>query len=152
MSIESLMPPNHFILYCPLQLRHQSSQWIFRVDFLSAWSSYCPKDSQESSPTPQFERINSSSLSLFTVQLSCPYMTVGKIRALTIWTSVDKVMSLLFTMLPRSIIAFLLRSAFWFHGWSHCPQWFWSPRKYLSLFSFFPHLFAMKWWHQMLWS
>ena len=32
-------------------------------------------------------------------------------------------------------------------------QWFWSPKKQsMSLFPFFPHLFAMKWWNQMPWS
>ena len=45
------------------------------------------------------------------------------------------------------------------HDWvtelncSHCPQWFWSPRKLsLSLFLLFPHLFAMKWWDWMPWT
>ena len=41
-------------------------------------------------------------------QLSHPYMTTGKTIALTIWTFVGKVMSLLFTMLSRLAIAFLL--------------------------------------------
>ena len=44
-----------------LQLHHQSLQWIFRVDFLwdwLVWSPCCPRDSQESSPTPQFKSIN----------------------------------------------------------------------------------------------
>ena len=44
------------------------------------------------------------------VQLSHPYMTTGKIIALTRWTFVDKVMSLLFNMLSRLVIAFLPRS------------------------------------------
>ena len=43
----------------------------------------------------------------FTVQLSHPYMTTGKTIALTRWTFVGKVMSLLFNMLSRLIIAFL---------------------------------------------
>ena len=46
----------------------------------------------------------------FIVQLSHPYMTIGKAIALTRWTFVGKVMSLLFNMLPRLVIAFLLRS------------------------------------------
>ena len=46
----------------------------------------------------------------FMVQLSCAYMTTGKIIALTIWTFVSKVMSLIFNMLSRFVIAFLLRS------------------------------------------
>ena len=50
-----------------LQLQHQFFQWMFRTDFLQDWlvSSPCsPRDSQESSPTPQFKSINSSTLSL----------------------------------------------------------------------------------------
>ena len=46
----------------------------------------------------------------FMVQLSRPYMTIGKTIALTIWTFVGKVMSLLFNMLSRLVIAFLPRS------------------------------------------
>ena len=46
----------------------------------------------------------------FTVQLSHPYMTTGKTIALTRWTFVGKVMSLLFNMLSRLVITFLLRS------------------------------------------
>ena len=48
-----------------LQLQHQSFQWIFRVDFLYDWlvlSPCSPRDSQESSPTPQFKKINSSAV------------------------------------------------------------------------------------------
>ena len=46
----------------------------------------------------------------FMVQLSHPYLTTGKIIALTRWTFVGKVMSLLFNMLSRFVSAFLLRS------------------------------------------
>ena len=48
------------------QLQHQSFQWIFRTDFLYdglVGSPCSPRDSQESSPTPQFKSINSSALS-----------------------------------------------------------------------------------------
>ena len=45
-------------------------------------------------------------LAFFTVQLSHPYMTTGKTTALTRWTFVDKVMSLLLNMLSRLVIAF----------------------------------------------
>ena len=66
----------------------------------------------------------------FIVQLSHPYMTTGKTIALTRWTFVGKVMSLLFNMLPRLTIAFLPRSKhLLFHGCSHHLQWFWSPQK-----------------------
>ena len=46
----------------------------------------------------------------FTVQLSHPYMTIGKTIALTRWTFVGKVMSLLFNMLSRLVITFFPRS------------------------------------------
>ena len=44
------------------------------------------------------------------VQLSNPYITTGKTIALSIWTCVGKIMSLLFNMLSRLVIAFLPRS------------------------------------------
>ena len=47
----------------------------------------------------------------FTVQLSHPYMTTGKNIALTRWTFIGKVMSLLFNMLSRLVITFLPRSS-----------------------------------------
>ena len=46
----------------------------------------------------------------FIIQLSHPYITTGKIIALTIWTFVGKVMSLLFSILSRLVITFLPRS------------------------------------------
>ena len=46
----------------------------------------------------------------FIVQLSHPYMTIGKTIALTRWTFIGKVMSLLFNMLSRLVITFLPRS------------------------------------------
>ena len=67
----------------------------------------------------------------FTVQLSHPYMTTGKTIALTRWTFVGKVMSLLFNMLSRLVITFLPRSKRLLISW-------------LSLYPLFPHLSAMK--------
>ena len=100
MFIKSLMPSNHLILCCPLlllpsifpsislfqwvgslnqaakvlELWLQSFQWIFRADVLKdwlIWTPCSPRDSQESSPAPQFEGINSLVLSLF----YCPAFT-----------------------------------------------------------------------------
>ena len=51
------------------------------------------------------------------VQLSHPYMTIGKTIALTRWTFVGKVMSLLFNMLSRLVIAFLPRSKHLLTSW-----------------------------------
>ena len=50
----------------------------------------------------------------FIVQLSHPYMTTGKTIALTLWTFVGKVISLLFSLLSRLVIAFLQRSKCFF--------------------------------------
>ena len=58
----------------------------------------------------------------FIVQLSYPYMTTGKIIALTRWTFVDKVMSLLFNMLSRWVINFLPRSKWLLISWLQSPS------------------------------
>ena len=56
------------------------------------------------------------------VQLLHPYMTTGKTRALTIWTLVGKVISLLFNMLSRFVIAFLPRSKHLLISWLQSPS------------------------------
>jgi len=58
----------------------------------------------------------------FMVQLSHPYVTTGKTIALTRWTFVGKVMSLLFNMLSRLVITFLPRSKHLFISWLHSPS------------------------------
>ena len=58
----------------------------------------------------------------FTVQLSHPYMTTGKTIALTRWTFVGKVMSLLFKMLSRLVITFLPRSKRLLISWLQSPS------------------------------
>ena len=58
----------------------------------------------------------------FTVQHSHPYMITGKTIALTRWTFVDKVMSLLFNMLSSLVITFLLRSKHLFISWLQSPS------------------------------
>ena len=66
----------------------------------------------------------------FIVQLSHQYMTTGKTIALTRWTFVGKVMSLLFILLSRLVITFLPRSECLLISWLHHHlQWFWSPPK-----------------------
>ena len=71
--------------------------------------------------------------SFFIVQLSHLLMTTGKSIALTRWSCVGKVMSLLFNMLSRLVIAFLLRSKHLnFMAASHHLQWFWSPQNKVS--------------------
>ena len=58
----------------------------------------------------------------FTVQLSHPYMTTGKTIALTRWTFVGKVMSVLLNMLSRLVITFLLRSKCLLISWLQSPS------------------------------
>ena len=62
------------------------------------------------------------SLAFFIVQLSHPYMTTGKAIALTRWTFVGKVMSLLFNMLFRLVITFLPRSKCLLISWLQSPS------------------------------
>jgi len=104
-----------------LQLQHQSFQWIFRVDFLYdwlVWYSFSPRDSQESSPAPQFESINSLALSLLYDSTVTSIHDYWKNHiALTRLTFVSKVMSQLFNMLSWFVIAFLPRSKHIFNSW-----------------------------------
>ena len=88
----------------------------------------------------------------FIVQLSHPYMTTGKTIALTRRTFVGKVMSLLFNMLSRLVITFLLRSKCLLISWLQSPSAvILEPRKIKSatVFPLFPYLFAIKCWDQM---
>ena len=96
------------------------------------------RDSQESSLAPQFESINSSVFTLLygPTLNSHLYITTGKTMALILWTVVSKMMSLLFNMLSRFIIAFLPRSKRLLISWlqspsandfgaqDHCPEGF----------------------------
>ena len=106
------------------QLQHQSFQWIPRTDLL--------KDGLVVSPCSQgtlksLLQHHSSKASVFrcsaffTVQLPHPYMTTGKTIALTRWTFVGKVMSLLFNMLSRLVITFLPRSKHLLISWLQSP-------------------------------
>ena len=82
----------------------------------------------------------------FMVQISHPYMTTRKTVTLTRWTSVGKVMSLLFNMLSRLVIAFLPRSKHLLISWLQSPSAvILEPKKIKSLtVSIDTHLSAMK--------
>ena len=82
----------------------------------------------------------------FIVQLWHPYVATGKTIALTRWTFVGKIMSLLFNMLPRLVINFLLKSKHPLISWLQSPSAvILDPQKIKSaLFPLLPHLFAMK--------
>ena len=109
-----------------LQIQHQSFQWIFRADLLQnglVGSPCSPRDSQESSPTPQFKSINSSALSFLYSPILTSIHDYWKNRiALTRRTFVGKVMSLLFNLLCRLVIAFLPRSKCLLISWLQSPS------------------------------
>ena len=103
-----------------LQLQDWFYQWVFSIDFLQhwlGWSPCSPTDSQESSPTPQFESISS-------LVLSHSYgTTLTSIH--DYWKDhsfVGKVMSLLFNTLSRFIIAFLPRRKYLLISWLQSPS------------------------------
>ena len=107
------------------QLQHQSVQWtprtdLFRMDCLDLFAiqgtlkSLLQHHSSKASILP--------GSAFFTVQLSHPYMSTGKTIALTSWTFVSKVMSLLFNMLSRLVITFLPRSKHLLISWLHSPS------------------------------
>ena len=83
-----------------LELQHQSFQWIFRIDFFKDWIDWFDLLAVQGT-LKNLLQCHSSKESIpqhsafFMVQLSHPYMTTGKTIALTIWTFVGKVMSLL---------------------------------------------------------
>ena len=123
MSIKSMMPSSYLILCrpllllppIPLRIRVFSNESTLRMRWPKYWSFSCtispsneysglisfrmvgspcsPRDSQESSPTPQFKSINSLACSFFHSPTLHPYMTTGKTMALTKWTFVGKVVS-----------------------------------------------------------
>ena len=125
LSIESVMQYNHLILCHPLlllpsifpRIRVLSNEsalrmrwpksWSFSfnispsnehpglISFRMDWSPCSPRDSQESSPTPQFKSINSSVLSFLYSPTLTSIHDQWKTIALTRWTFVGKVMSLL---------------------------------------------------------
>ena len=140
-----------------LELQHQFFQWIFRVDFFSGWlfwSPCCSRDSQESSPAPQFESINSSVLSLLYGPVLTSIRDCWRNHSLDYADLVGKVMSLLFNTLPMFVIAFLPRSKHLLISWLQSPSTvILKPKKIKSATVFtFPHLFAMKLWDRMPWS
>ena len=108
-----------------LQLQHQSFQRIFRTDFLEdglVGFPCSPRDSQESSPTPQFKSINSSMFSF----LYSPTLTSihghWKNHSFDSTDVCGKVISLLFNTLSKFVIAFLSRSKRLLISWLQSPS------------------------------
>ena len=143
MSIESVMPPNHFILCCPFLLLPSifPSIRVFsnELALCSKWPKFC-SFSFNISPSNEHPGLISFRIdwldllaiqgtlksplqhhswkasifqcsAFFTVQLSHLYMTIEKTIALTRWTFVGKVTSLLFNMLSRLVITFFPQGA-----------------------------------------
>ena len=95
------------------QLQHKSFQWIFRLipfrmDWLDVFAVQGTLKSLLQHPSSKASILQCSAF--FIVQVLYPYMTTWKTIALTRWTFVGKVMSLLFNMLSRLVITFLPRS------------------------------------------
>ena len=175
MSIELVIPSNHLILCRPLLLLPSvfpsigvfSNESVLCIRWPKYWSfSFSISPSNEYSGLISFRmdllavqgtlksllQNHSSKASIlrcsafFIVLLSHLYMTTGKTIALTRWPFVGKVMSLLFKLLSRLVIAFLPRSERLLISWLQSPSAvILEPKKIsLSLFPEFPHLFAMK--------
>ena len=178
MSIEPVMPYNHFFLCHTLLLlpsffpsiRVFSNESTLCIRWPKYWSfSFTISPSNEYPGLISFrmdwlDRLavqgtlksllqhHSSKASIlwrsafFTVQLSHPYMTTGKTIALTRWTFVGKVMSLLFNMLSTLVIGFLPRNKCLLISWLQSPSAviLEAPsKKSQPLFPLFTHLFAI---------
>ena len=92
--------------------------------FPLAWTSWISLQSKGLSSLLQHHSSKASILrhsAFFIVQLSHPYVTIGKTIALTRWTFVGKVMSLLFNVLSRLVITFLTRSKRLLISWLQSP-------------------------------
>ena len=151
MSIKLVMPSNHLILCQPLflqpsifptirdfwnesvhirgpkywsfsfsisTLNEYSGLISFRMDRLDLCS---PGDSQESSPTPQFKSINSLALSFLYSPILTSIQDYWKNYSFDWQTFVGKVMSLLFNVQSRFVIAFLPRSKGLLISWLQSP-------------------------------
>ena len=81
-----------------------------------------PRDSQESSPTPQFKSISSPALNFLYSPTLISIHDHWKNHSLTRWTFVGKVMSLLLNMLSRLVITFLSRSKRLLISWLQSPS------------------------------
>ena len=159
MSIESVMPSNHLILCHHLLLLPSIFPSIrvfsnklalgIRWQSIAASASVLPMNIQDRFPLgwtgwisllskrlKSLLQHHSSKASVlwhsafFIFLLSHPYMTTGKTIALTKWTFVGKVMSMLLNMLSRLVISFLPKGKRLLISWlNHHLQWFWSPEK-----------------------
>ena len=120
---------------------------------IQGWSC-SPRDSQESSPAPQFESINSSVLSLLCNPTLTSIHDYWKNHSHWLDGPLREKWCLCFYDVSRFVIAFLPRSKHLFNFMAAitiCSDFGAPENKNLSLFPLFPHLPAMKWWDQRLW-
>ena len=122
---DSLWP--HGLQHARLPVHHQllelTQTHVHRVsDAIQPFHPCNPRDSQQSSPPSQFKSINSSALSFLYSPTLTSIMATGKTIALTRWTFVGKVMSLLFNMLSGLVITFLTRSKCLLISWPQSPS------------------------------
>uniref|UniRef100_A0AC11DYC6 Uncharacterized protein n=2 Tax=Ovis aries TaxID=9940 RepID=A0AC11DYC6_SHEEP len=151
MSIKSVMPSSHLILCCPFSYRLQSirvfsNESVLHIRWPKYWSfSFTISPSSEHPRLISFRMdwldiravqgtLNSllqhhsskapilQHSAFFMVQLSYLYITTGKTIALTRWTFIGKVMSLLFSMLSRFFITFLPGRKHLLISWLQSPS------------------------------
>ena len=131
MSIESVMPSNHLILCRHLfflpsifpSIRVFSKESVVPIRWPKYWIfSFNISPSNENSGLISFRIDWFDLLAVRDSHLSHLYMTTGKTIALTLWTFVGKVMSLLLNMLSRFDIAFLPRSKHLLISWLQLPS------------------------------
>ena len=152
-SVICIRWPNYWGFRFSISLSNEYSGFL--EDWL-IWSPCSPRDSQEYFPKSSGLQCSA----FFIVYLSNPYMNTGLTIALTRWqrsfdwTSVSKIMSLLFNMLSRLVTAFLARSKCLLISWWWSPSAvILEPKKIKSVtVLIFSLLFAMKWWDWMPWS
>ena len=121
----------------------------FRIDWLDLLA---VQETHKSSPAPQLKSIHSLAFSFLYGPTLTSIFNYRKNITLTIWTFVNKEISLLFNMLFNFVIVFLPRSKSLLISWLQSPSIvILEPKKIKSVtVSTFPLLFAMKCWDQML--
>ena len=114
-------PMSHLFITDDQNTGASATASVLPVNIL-VWSPCSPSDSQESSSTPQFKSIKSSGFNLLYGPTFTSIYDYWKTIALTRWTFVGKVMSLLFNMLFRFVITFLPRSKHLLISWLQSPS------------------------------
>ena len=120
MSCRAIRWPKYWSFSFSISPSSEYSEFIsFRMDWLDLLAVQGTLKSLLQHHSPKASILRCSAF--FTVQLSHPYMTTGKTIALTIWTFVNTVVSLVFNMLSRFVIAFLPRSKCLLISWLQSP-------------------------------